>query len=258
MFKKTYLYAGLQVVISFIWAWYLQSISDKKLLLADEFLNAKSCNKLLEHPFYVIIILSTINLLCYILSQKDNQKEKDQRLYNNICQTVFDEYINKNKSFINYEYRVSLFMVKEGYKILKTENFFKISETKYLVNVGRYQTRQNKKMSAVVFLPGQGSVGICYELGTYHFETTCEYNTNNTQYYEEQKNKFHIPAFKLKKVREKSRSFVSFPIKFFNSQDLFGVIVIDTKLDLDFSRTKYKVIEDVLHHHRVFFNQPQT
>ncbi|MEA9413723.1 hypothetical protein [Flavobacterium sp. PL02] len=255
MIKKTFIYGAIQLLISFIIALYLQSISDKSLIFTEGILDNELRNSLIKHYFIVLSFLGLLNLLFYYLSHRNNEKKKDEKLYNNICQIIFEEFISSEPNFQNHEFRVSLFMKKEGLIFLRQKWWFR--QTTFLSNVGRYQTRQEKKLSKIKFLPNEGCIGICYTLGTYFFDNTCEFNsTNPSLYYQEQLTKFNIPNFKAKKVTSKSRSFVSCPIKYFNSQDLFGVIVVDSTMDIDFNNTNFRIIEDVLKHNSVIFNNP--
>lgn len=255
MLKKTFIYGAIQLFISFVIALYLQSISDKNLIFTEGILDAGLRNSLIKHYFIVLGFLGLLNLLFYYLSHRNNDTKKDEKLYNNICQIIFEEFISSEPNFQNHEFRVSLFMKKEGLLFLRKKFWF--SYTTFLLNVGRYQTRQEKKLSKIKFLPNEGCAGICYNLGIYFFNNTCEFNnTNPNLYYQEQLTKFNIPKFKAKKVTSKSRSFVSCPIKFFNSHDLFGVIVVDSTMDIDFNNTNFRTIEEVLKHNSVLFNNP--
>lgn len=255
MFKKTFTYGAIQLFITFVIGLYLQSISDHCLIFSEGILDKTLSDSLIEHYFIVLGILGILNLIFYYLSHRNNEKKKDEKLYNNICQIIFEEFISSEPTFQNHEFRVSLFMKKEGFIFLHQKLWFK--HTTFLSNVGRYQTRQEKKLSKIKFLPKEGCIGMCYNLGMYFLGNTCEFNNVNPGlYYQEQLAKFNIPNFKAKRISSKSRSFVSCPIKYFNSQDLFGVIVVDSTMDIDFNTTNFRIIEDVLKYNSVIFNNP--
>jgi hypothetical protein len=210
--------------------------------------------RILSNPIKILIILGILNLFFFYLSHKSKESKELSALYNNICQIVFDQFIKPQSTLENSKFRVSLFKAKKGL-ILRRKKYFLPEYRTYLKNVGRFQTRQEKKLSKIKFLPKEGVVGNSYSIGEVVFEDTIKYsNDKEDEYIKQHNEKLLLPNFKTKRLNDRSCSFIGCPIKFFKSDDLFGVIVVDCiepkKLDNDDFRT----IESVVENYSVFFN----
>lgn len=256
MIKKVYIFGFFQVVVTFIIGWYMDCVSSNRLLLTEDILTESFRNKLLSHPIIILVTLGLINLILFVLSHKNKESSEQTKIYNNICNSVFDEFIKKNDALDNSLFRVSLFKVKKGL-IFKRKKFFLPIFTNYLINVGRAQTKQELDLCKIKFLPKEGSVGSCFSIAKLVFTNTDKFNEQDkNKYYEEQLSKTALPIFKAKQLNCKSSSFLSCPIKFFNSNKLFGVLVVDCENPnvLD-NVPEFRIIENVLLKYSVFFNE---
>jgi hypothetical protein len=254
MINKTYIFGGLQILILFIISVYVESVSSENLLFTEGILDDKLRTSIIKNPIKVLSILGFFNFILYVFSHKTKENKELKNLYNNICQLVFDKFIKPNTTLENSKFRVSLFEAKKGF-IFRRSNYFLPEYRVYLTNVGRYQTRQEKKYSKIKFLPGQGAVGLSYEIGEIVFLDTIKYsNDNEKEYFKQQLEKFKLPRYKVKNLHDKSCSFISYPIKFFKTDDLFGVIVVDCTELNKFNEVEFRTIEDIVQNYSVFFN----
>lgn len=254
MIKKTHVFGFLQVSTIFVISVYVESVSGGKLLFLEKILNEELSKKIIESNLTVLIVLGGLNFLFYILSHKNKENKELRNMYNNICQLVFDKYIKPDTTLENSKFRVSLFKAKKGILLKRSKVFIPQYRT-FLYNVGRYQTRQEKQYCKIKFLPNEGAVGISYSLGEILFEDTIRYSKENEkEYYKQQNEKLSMPNFKSKRIKEKPCSFICCPVKYFNSDNLFGVVVVDSIEPKELRKDEFRVIEDIIENYSVFFN----
>lgn len=104
-------------------------------------------------------------------------------------------------------------------------------------------------------MPDEGAVGKCYTIGEFMFFDTIKHtNGSENEYFKQQKNKLGMPRFKLKRLNDKSCSFITCPIKYFKSDNLFGVIVVDCLSPNKLKEEEFRTIEDIVLTYSVFFN----
>lgn len=252
--KKTLLFGGLQIFIVFLITLYVESVSNGELLLTENILADDLRKLIISHPIKILVTLGALNLLFYYLSHRARQTRELRNLYNNICQLVFDQFIKPHSTLENSKFRVSLFKAKKGL-ILRRVKFLMPEIRTYLKNVGRYQTRQEKKLSKIRFLPDEGVVGNSYSLGEIVIQDTIKYTKEKeNEYYTQHKENFGLPIFKSKRLHDKSCSFIACPIKFFKSDEIFGVIVVDCIEPKELNTDEFRTIEKVVENYTVFFN----
>lgn len=255
MIKKTYIFGGLQLFIAFLIGIYIESVASGNLLFTKGVLDEVLRQKIIDNPIKIILIFGIINLLLYILSHRDREKKENKILYDNICQVIFDKFIREESTLENSNIRVSLFCAQKKL-IFRKDNYYFPEFRIVLLNEGRYQTRQEKKYCKIKFLPGEGAVGTSYMVGQLIFVDTIKFTKETeNQYYKEQFEKAKLPLFKIKKLNEKSSSIVSCPIKYFKSDELFGVIVVDSIYKDRLLQDHFRLIEEVLHNYSAFFYQ---
>lgn len=258
MIKKTYILGVLQIFIIFIIGVFVESVSSGELLFTKDILDNDFRAKIISHPVLVLSLLGLGNLILYIYSHKTRENKEQESLYDNICQIIFDQYIKPSTTLDNSKFRVSLFSAKKGF-IFRRANCFFPEFRIYLQNVGRYQTRQERKKSNLKFLPGEGAVGNSYLIGEFLFEKTIKYNeTNKEKYFIEQQSKFNLSEYKVKSLNDKSCSFVCCPIKFFKSDEIFGVVVVDCVESNQLRENDFRTIESIISNYSVFFNQTKN
>ncbi|HEY9046508.1 MAG TPA: hypothetical protein VIN08_11460 [Ohtaekwangia sp.] len=253
MVRKTYLYGGLQIFIVFLISVYVESVASKDLLFTDGILDDSLRKKIIDTPIAVLLYLGILNFLFFVLSHKTKENKELQNLYNNICQLMFDQFIRPNTTLENSKFRVSLFKAQKGILFRRSKYF--IPEYRiYLKNLGRFQTRQEKKYCKIKFLPGEGAVGKCYTIGEITFDDIIKYSkTSENEYYKQQAEVLTLPAFKTSRLHDKSSSFICCPIKYFRSDELFGVIVVDCLEPKAFKREDFRTIEEIVLNYSVFF-----
>ncbi|MCH8536086.1 MAG: hypothetical protein LAT51_13530 [Flavobacteriaceae bacterium] len=253
MIKKTYILGAIQLLTLFLITVYVESVANNELLFTKGVLDEELRTKIIENPIKVLLALGILNFSIYIFSHQNRENKELFNLYNNICQLVFDKFIKPNTTLENSKFRVSLFKAKKGI-IFRRSNYFLPEYRTYLKNVGRFQTRQEKKISKIKFLPNEGAVGKSYSIGEFMFFDTVKYSNNNeSEYIKQQMNMLNMPKFKIKKLNDKSCSFISCPIKYFKSDDLFGVIVVDCLMPNKLKEEEFRTIEDVVLNYSVFF-----
>jgi hypothetical protein len=170
---------------------------------------------------------------------------------------VFDNFIKDEQNYQNSEFRVSLYKAEKGI-YFDEGKWYKPKKGTYLTNVGRHQTKQEKKLSCVKYLPNEGCVGICYLNNIVLFETISpRYDPNNPDdYYDRNLRHYNLPKRKSKRLNIKSSSFVCCPVKYFNSDsELFGVIIVDCISEQNFRTSNFRVIEETIKNYSVVFNQ---
>lgn len=254
MGTKKIIIGACQAFILFIIGAYIESIASKDLLLTKGLLDDGLRMYILDRPKTVLTILGAINIFLYILSHGLKESKEMRNMYNNICQLLFDQFITPDTTISNSKYRVSFFKAKKGV-VFRREKYFIPEYRTFLKNVGRYQTRQEMRLSRVKFLPDEGVVGSCYKVGEIIQERIAK-NTasDNIKYCNIQKERLNLPIYKAKKLNDKSISYLACPIKYFGSEDLYGVIIIDSLDNNGLDSIEFRKIEDVVSNYSVFFN----
>jgi hypothetical protein len=252
--KKKYIFGILQILVLLLITLYVESIASGKLLLANGILDDEFSNQVLGNPIKIVSSLVLLNILFYLLSHRSQETKELKNLYNNICQLVFDRFVKPNTTLENQKFRVSVFKAQKGL-IFRRSNYFIPEYRTYLKNVGRFQTRQEKKYCKIKFLPDEGAVGKSYSIGEIVINKTSEYTSlSSSRYFEEQKETFNLERFKTKSLNDKSSAFVACPIKYFKSDELFGVIVVDSLEPDSLNESEFRTIESVVENYSVFFN----
>lgn len=96
-------------------------------------------------------------------------------------------------------------------------------------------------------------------IGEFLFEKTVKYSeTNKEKYFSEQQSKFNLSEYKVKSLNDKSCSFVCCPIKFFKSDEIFGVVVVDCVESNQLRENEFRTIESIISNYSVFFNQTKN
>ena len=82
-----------------------------------------------------------------------------------------------------------------------------------------------------------------------------EYNENAPNiYYKESENKYNLKSYKVDQLHIKSCLFLGIPIKCFDTDKTWGVLMLDsTKKDERFDEAFARKIEEIIGHYIVFF-----
>ncbi len=248
--KKIFWFILTQVVSGGLITVYIESVASGNLLFTNGVFASEFQTAILAWPRSVISGLIFINAIANILIYQASKNKKTKIPLDNICELVFNQFIKSNTKHNNSNYRVSLFKVGATITINTTWPFF--FKTTVLRNVGRYQTKQDNKLSKMTFKLNIGSVGQCYALGEIVCSKIEKHDPNNEEkYYTDQKNKFSVS----KKLKTKSCCYISIPVKYFNSDELFGVVVVDSTKPNSIPEGDFRKIEGVMENASVFFNK---
>lgn len=121
--------------------------------------------------------------------------------------------------------------------------------------MGRYQSIQDKKSCKIHFLPNEGCVGICYNLAQVVHKEIIPYNESKKEnYYSTNKKTFNLSEGKLRKINMHSCSFLAFPIYYFDSDDVYGVIIFDSTEKGKMQKLKARNLESKVLQFSAFFN----
>lgn len=255
--KKAIIMGLIQASFVYILTKFVEGIESEKFPLLELIFNSKSINLVSENKTKILLLLIAINILVYLYTTWDKYSSNKKNIYDNICESIFNVTIDNNNGYKNSDFRVSLFKIKKGLIYGKDDNGkYYLRFTKILVNVGRHQTRSEKKLSKIKFLPGEGVVGSCYEIGEIYFFRTSS-KSRNLKYKDELYKKTNLPYHKICQMQQNSASYVGMPVKFHNSSEYFGVVIVDS-LDNEFQFEDFRKIEDLVNFCSIFFkrNEP--
>lgn len=246
-------YGVLQIVIGVLISIYVESVSSGDLLFTNGILADSFRKTIIEHPKSIIIGLLILNFLAYILYQYAVSKEEMKEVFDNICRSIFVSEVKDDPEIDNNKTRVTLFKAYKGYKFIG--RYYWPRKTLYLKQVGRYQSIQDKKSCNIHFLPNEGCVGICYNTAqVVHKEIIAYSEPRKDNYYLENQKTFNLSEKKVKKINTHSCSFLAFPINYFDSDDVFGVIIFDSTEKGKMKKLKARNLEVKILQFSVFFN----
>jgi hypothetical protein len=251
--KYKYYYGILQIIIGVIISIYVESVASGNLLFTNGILADSFRKEIIEHPKSVIIGLLILNFLAYILYQYAVGKEEMKGVYDNICRSIFVSEVKDDPEIDNLKTRVTLFKAFKGYKFIG--KYFMPKETLYLKQVGRYQSTQDKKSCKIHFLPNEGCVGICYNSAQVIHQEINQFNESKKEtYYTSNQKTFNLSSKKIDKINTPSCSFLAFPINYFDSYDVFGVIIFDSTEKGKMKKLKARNLESKILQFSAFFN----
>jgi hypothetical protein len=238
------LYGVLFIISSSLIGYLIESVSSSSILFMDEILTHDFQKKVLSNSRWVLIVLLIINIYSYIKAQNHAFIQNEQLLYNNICNKIFNDYIKSNPSLSNNDFKVSLLKAHEPW-----------FGTTYLKVVGRFQTKQKNRKSKLEFRPGEGCVGIAFENGYILHKEIEKYNFKKiTKYYSESEKVLNLPKRKAEKLNEKACAFLCLPVKYYNTDKVWGVLSVDCLESGKLKTIDPRAIEETLLHYSTFFN----
>jgi len=251
--KYKYYYGILQIIIGVLISIFVESVASGELLFTNGILADSFRKKIVEHPKSVIIGLLVLNFIAYLLYQYALNKEEMKGVFDNICRSIFVSDVKEDPEFDNNKTRVTLFKATKGYKLIG--RFYSPKKTIYLKQVGRYQSTQDKKSCKIHFLPNEGCVGICYNLAqVVHKEITPYNESKKDTYYSTNKRTFNLSEGKIKKINMHSCSFLAFPIYYFDSDNVYGVIIFDSTEKGKMKKLMARNLESKILQFSAFFN----
>jgi hypothetical protein len=194
----------------------------------------------------IVVDQVMVYIVVMIASNILSQKKRDSIIYENICHYVYKLITNESGEQIKYSARVSIF-----------KGFNSSTANPTLKCVSRYQTRMPYKKTKLTFLPGEGCAGFCYQTQQIVSKTIDEFCEDNPEkYYQESEKELMLKKEKALKANEKSCTLLCVPIKCYEKEKAWGVLVIDsiTKTTI-FEEYARKVEEIVLNYSTFFSNE---
>lgn len=250
---RTTLFASSQALVGFLVSLYVSSLSDGKVLVIGEILSSSANVAILTHPLRIVSALGAINVVIFFIASYTGKIKAERKIYEKMCQHIFDEYIRNNPLFEVSDCKVSLLMVKKN-QICRTQYGLKLSTC--LVVVGRYQTKQGYSRSNVRFVKGEGCAGLAYKLNLVVNNVISNYNKINIMpYLQDCENTLNLPAWKAKRLNEKPSSIICIPINTFGTDTVVGVLSLDSLKGTKFEEKMVTKIQKTVSSYRPFFHE---
>lgn len=264
--SKAKIYGVLQGVSVFLFGLYVQSLSDGKVIIIGKFLNEETDKDIRSHSFLVLIIFGILMLTFYILSHTHRKKKAETLLYNRLCNHIFDQCIRPHGQLQDSDCKVSFLKVGKTMTLKrdyvgdmtngKKAPLVKIDDCVYVC--GRHQKKQGRASSNVKFLKNQGVAGKCYAENAVVNKVISKYNINQPQnYMDDSFNVLNLPKRKVKKLNEKPASILCIPVTYFKSDQLIGVLSIDSVNGTIFDGATVRQIEQMISTYQAIFDNQQ-
>jgi hypothetical protein len=127
-------------------------------------------------------------------------------------------------------------------------------DSTHIKAISRYQTRTPNKRTRLKFKPGEGCAGMCFESQTLVFKSIPEYISGRPQrYYEDSRNLFNLDQIQVDKLNIKSCLFLGIPIKCFETERTWGVLLIDSTKQYGNFEAIARELENIVSHYSAFF-----
>jgi len=240
--KLRWVSIGITGLLSYL----LASAPGKKLLFFEGVFTESVHTFIFDHSLLIMFILLVAYIIIEIvISLRSKNRTLVIQCYN-ICRYIY-KYIEK---FIGpdfcHELRVTIFKAMRP----NTEKVF-------IKAISRFQTKEPFKKAKVTFLPGEGVAGSCFQAQTLVYGNLPEYNERSAElYYRESYKTYRMEQNKVDKLNVKSCVILGIPIKCFDTEKTWGVLVLDsTKRDVRFDEEFARKIERIIEHYTAFFTE---
>jgi hypothetical protein len=236
----------LPITITTLISYLFASAPGKKLLFFEDVFAEPVHTFVFDHPLVILFVLLAIYIIAEIIIFYRNNNKTLETQCHNMCRYIY-KYIEKNISTdFTHSSRITIFKTKKP----NTEGV-------YLKAVSRYQVKEPFRKTRVEFRPGEGVVGCCFETQTLIYANLPEYNERNSEsYYNESWRSYKLDASKIDKLNVKSCLLLGIPIKCFDTEKTWGVLVLDsTKKDERFSEEFARKVEEIIEHYTAFFTE---
>jgi hypothetical protein len=128
------------------------------------------------------------------------------------------------------------------------------TDSTYIKAISRYQTRTPNKKTRLKFKPGEGCAGMCFESQTLIYQVISEYIPQMSQkYYEDSYEFFKLDQIQVNKLNIKPCMFLGIPIKCFETEKTWGVLLIDSMKHHDNFYSIARGLESIVLHYSAFF-----
>ena len=236
----------ISVAITGLLSYLLASAPERKLLLFENVFTEDVQKAVFDHSRHILFVLLALYIIIELIILFRNRNKKLETQCHNICRYIY-KYIEKHigKDFA-HNIRVTIFKAMHP----NTEDV-------YLKAVSRYQTKEPFKKARVTFLPGEGVAGCCFQTQTLIYGHLTEHSDRTNEVYcRESWNTYRLSSEKINKLNVKSCLFLGIPIKCFDTEKTWGVLVLDsTKKDEQFSIGFARKIEEIIEHYTAFFTE---
>lgn len=230
--------------ITLLLTYLLASAPEKKLLFFEGVFTDGFHTAIFDHSLLIVIILLLAFIAFEIIISFRNSNKMLKNQCHNACHYIY-RYIEKNigQDFANNS-RVTIFKA-----------IFPNTEKVYLKAISRYQTKEPYRLTKLKFRPGEGVVGACFETNSLILENKLPEYEKDTQLYKEISSKnYNLNDGMINKIKIKSCFLLGIPIKSFDTERTWGVLVIDSaKKPKQLNKGFVRVIEDIIKHYTVFF-----
>jgi hypothetical protein len=231
------------IAITALIGYLFQSAGLKKLLFFENVFSDDFHSAVFDHSLLILTVLA----FCYIIIRlviyrRDNSKSIIFQC-NNMCRYIYKQVEKATDNSFIHHVRVTIF------RAVKSD-----TDSTYIKAISRYQTRSPNKKTRLKFRPGEGCAGMCFESQTLIYKVIPEYMPYKPQkYYENSYKTFNLDQIQVKKLNIKSCMFLGIPIKCFETEKTWGVLMIDsTKHHNDFDRIA-RELESIVSHYSAFF-----
>jgi len=234
----------ISIVITGLLSYLLASAPVKKLLLFEDVFKDNVHEVVFSHQTLILFILLSIFVIVeFIIHSRDRNKTLETQCHN-ICRYIY-KYIEKNIGHdFAHDVRVTIF------KVMRPN-----TDSVFVKAVSRYQTKEPSKKTKLTFRPGEGVAGCCLKTQSLIYEQLPLYNEKNHElYYNVSWKDYKLEPKKVDKLNIKSCLFLGIPIKCFDTEKTWGVLVIDsTKKDEKFNEEFARELEEIIEHYTAFF-----
>lgn len=240
--KLKWISRAITALISYLFI----SAPEKKLLFLDHFFAKEVHVFIFEHPWFILFILIIAYIVVEFIATYRNRNKTIENQCQNMCRYIY-RHIDRNiGSDFTHSIRITIF------KAMKPN-----TEDVYLKAVSRYQVKEPLKKTRVTFRPGEGVAGCCFQTQNLIYGHLSEYTERTAEtYYRESKNIYNLGRDKIDQLNIKSCLFLGIPIKCFDTEKTWGVLLLDsTKRDEKFSKDFARKIEEIIEHYTAFFTE---
>lgn len=246
----------IQAFISGFFAVFVETLSSNKqqILIIGYCFSDYINTSIIAHPVLVISILASISILLYIFSHLSLVKKNEKLMYNRMCQYIFIEVIKRNIDIENKNCKVSFLKVRN--KRIWSELFnLRLGKIIFLEVYGRHQTKQGSSASRVKFFAGEGVAGLAYSLNTMIHKSIRPFNAKKEgNYYDDCEKILKLPKDKAIKLNDKASSFICVPITFFGTDEVIGIISVDSMVDTELNGGHVREIEKIARAYTTIFS----
>jgi len=232
------------IVITALLSYLLASAQEKKLLFFEDIFTDHVHEIIFNHQKLILFILLAIYIIVELIIKFRNRNKTLEKQCHNICRYIY-KYIEKNiGQDFTHNIRVTIFKVMRP----NTEDVF-------IKAISRYQIKEPSKKARLTFRPGEGVAGCCLKTQSLIYAHLPEYNEKNHElYYSVSWKDYKLDSEKVDKLNIKSCLFLGIPIKCFDTEKTWGVLLLDsTKKNEQFNEKFVRKLEEIIEHYTAFF-----